>query len=90
MSSVQLNEDQQQQQNNLAEDPVLVQRLMGDTDGRGLQEIKNSIIEGRQKVQQKLNGGVSQDEFQALTDFVVASNAAEEVIEAFWATTHGK
>lgn len=72
------------------DEPEVVKRLLGDTNGKALEELKFKISEGRRQAQEELNAGVGPEDFRALTDFVTATNAAEEIIEAFWNQTHAK
>ncbi len=78
----------EQEKSGKSEELQVVQRLLADTNGQALEELKAKIAEGRRLVQEELNAGVGPDEFRSLTDFVAATNAAEEVIQAFWTHTH--
>lgn len=78
------------QDSNRLDEPAVVQRLLGDTNGKALEELKFRISEGRRLAQEELNAGVGPDDYRALSDFVTATNAAEEIIEAFWNQTHAK
>ena len=87
-TSDQKSDDMEQTDQDGIDQADIIERLSQDKAGTVLSELKGQIAEGRKVAQSLLNAGVNSDDFQSLTDFVKATNAAEEIAETFWRTTH--
>jgi|GEM_PF-4185473 len=72
------------------DDRDLIKILSEDTTGQEQLKLKNAIIAARQEARKQLDSGVGTDEYKALTEFVQAANAAEEIVETFWTKVHVK
>ena len=77
----------------MAENPpvnllALEEALRADEGGRLKQSLRDEIDQYRGQVRRTLDAGVPPAQFQALSRWLVALDAAGEVVEAVWRRQH--
>lgn len=66
----------------------LDQRLANDPDGIELRRLTDRLLEGKGRVTQEMNRGVSRDEFARLSSLSRAYDAGVETLPQIWASIH--